>query len=87
MADLTSAEYMAKQSDHAKQLLCEGVEGITLRDTLPNSAYPLKEEAEAIYFKERRELLNTTYVRRIMDIAQDICEGENNAERLQGVNC
>lgn len=53
-------------------LVSELENGVTVRDTLPNSAYALQDEAEAMYFKTQRELLNTSHVRDIMDLAQDI---------------
>lgn len=75
-------EYVNKQMDRVKTLICEAEEGITVRDTLPNSAFPLKEEAEASYFNLYRQLLGTTFVREIMDTAQDIYWGENDATGL-----
>lgn len=76
MSFRSNPDYTVKQTSRVKILLSELESGVTVRDTLPNSAYPLKEEAEAMYFKTYRELLNTNYVRDIMDLAQDICDHE-----------
>ncbi|MCM1466576.1 MAG: hypothetical protein NC086_00400 [Alistipes sp.] len=40
-------------------LIQEGVNGVTKKDTMPNSAFPLENEAEAMYFKSARDFLET----------------------------
>jgi hypothetical protein len=59
-----------------KLLVREAQDGITKRDTLPNFEYPLKDEAEAVYFKKARDFLQTSLFHRIIECSQDICGGK-----------
>lgn len=82
MSFRTVPEYETKQRKRVAHLIAEGVQGITVRDTRPNTANPLEKEAEAMYFKAQREFIKTTFVRDIMDIEQDIYTEECNGKRL-----
>lgn len=55
-----------------EQLVKEGVNGQTVMDILPNTAYPLQGESEAMYFKYAREFLKTSVAHKIMERNQDI---------------
>lgn len=72
MSARMDSEYLEKQAQRRMQLVEEGVSGVTVRDTLPNTAYPLQEEAEAMYFKNARNFLKTSLAHRIIDSKQDI---------------
>ena len=49
-----------------KSLVKEGVDGITVRDTLPHTAYEFSGEAEMAYFKNVREFAKTSLAHIIM---------------------
>ena len=65
-------EYVERQTQNRKQLVKEGVTGETVRDTLPNTSYPLHGISEAMYFKNARDFLKTTLAHSIIDADQDI---------------
>ncbi len=50
-------------------LVNEAVQGITRQDTLPNSAFPIEHEAEAMYFKHARDFMGTILAKRAMTVA------------------
>lgn len=68
----TSLEYVKTQTQRRKHLVNEGVSGETVRDILPNTAYPLHGESEAMYFKNARDFLKTGLAHRIIGADQDI---------------
>lgn len=72
MSMRTSYEFLEQQNQRRKQLLEEGIMGITERDTLPNKSFPLVKESEVMYFKNAREFLKTTFAYIIMHSNQDI---------------
>lgn len=72
----TSAEYIRQQEKNKEILINEGIMGITLRAALPNLAFPLKEESEAMYFKRARDFLETTVANVIFSINQDVYGGK-----------
>lgn len=59
---------------HRKALIQEGTSGKTVRDTLPNTSFPLTGEAEAIYFKRARDFLSTTLANYILCGHQDVAD-------------
>lgn len=62
------------QKRRREALLQEGLSGITVRDTLPNTSFPLTGEAEAMYFKRARDFLETSLAHTILCGHQDIAE-------------
>lgn len=50
-----------------QSLVKEGMDGITVRDTLPNTAYEFSGEAEMAYFKNAREFAKTSLAHIIME--------------------
>lgn len=46
-----------EQKKRREALLQEGLAGITVRDTLPNTSFLWTGEAEAMYFKSARDFL------------------------------
>lgn len=75
MESRTYAEYSRQQRRNVKILIEEGVNGITQKDTMPNSAFPLVGEAEAMYFKGARDFLETTLAHIIYNRDQDVFGG------------
>lgn len=71
----TSQKFVTEQKRRRALLVREGIEGITKRDTLPNSEYPLRDEAEAMYFKKARDFLCTSLFHRIIEIDNDVYGG------------
>ena len=71
-----SLEQMTKQKERRQALIEEGVSGITKKDTLPNTSFPLYGESEAMYFRLSRNFLRTSLAKRILDISQDVFMGE-----------
>lgn len=71
-----TGEFIAKQKDVVHNLVQEGVRGETIKDTLPNSSFPLTGEAEAVYFKQLRDFSKTSLAHRIMNHNQEVYEGE-----------
>ncbi len=55
-------------------LVLEGITGKTVKDTLPNTAYPMTGEAEAMYFENAREFLKTSLAYNVMCCHQDIVD-------------
>lgn len=62
------------QKGRREALLQEGLSGITVRDTLPNTSFPWTGEAEAMYFKGARDFLKTSLAHNILCGHQDIAE-------------
>lgn len=60
------------QKQRREDLVLEGMTGKTIKDTLSNTAYPLRDEAEAMYFKNAREFLKTSLAYNVMCCHQDI---------------
>ena len=71
----SEAQYVEEQRRRIRLLVREGMEGETKMDTLPNDAFPLKKEAEAMYFTHSTNFLRTSIAHRIMDVAQDVYGG------------
>lgn len=63
------------QKSRREALVLEGVTGKTIKDTVPNTAYPMTDEAEAMYFKNAREFLKTSLAYNVMCGHQDIAGG------------
>lgn len=63
------------QKQRREDLVLEGMTGKTIKDTLSNTAYPLRDEAEAMYFKNAREFLKTSLAYNVMCCHQDIVDG------------
>ena len=61
-------DFKEEQRKHVQSLVNEGVEGITQKDVLPNSAQPLQGEVEAMYFKEMREFLENSVSEIVMEV-------------------
>lgn len=76
MYEHTSVEQMSRQKKNREKLIQEGVKGITKKDILPNTSFPLYGESEAMYFKRLRDFLKTSLAKTIMDINKDIYIGE-----------
>lgn len=64
--------YRLEQKQRREALLLEGKTGKTKKDTLPNTAYPWTDEAQAMYFKGARDFLRTSLAYTIMCGHQDI---------------
>ncbi len=60
------------QRQRREALLLEGITGKTKKDTLPATAYPWTDEAQAMYFKGARDFLKTSLAYIIMCGHQDI---------------
>lgn len=67
----TSKEYIEQQRQNKEMLIREGVSGVTKMDTMPNSAFPLENEAEAMYFKAARDFLETMAAHIIFNAGED----------------
>lgn len=67
-------ELREKNRFQRELLIKEGMSGETPRDTLPNSAPPLQDENEAMYFKELREMMKKAIIHRVFDSKQDCVE-------------
>lgn len=74
----TGGNRKTEWEQHRKALIQEGTSGKTVRDTLPNTSFPLTGEAEAIYFKRARDFLTTTLAHCILCRHQDV------ADRIEG---
>lgn len=72
----TSAEFIKRQDNNRNTLIKEGIEGVTKKDTMPNSAFPLVKEAEAMYFKKARDFLETTAAHVIFNRSTDLFGGK-----------
>ena len=55
-------------------LVLEGITGKTVKDTLPNTAYPMTGEAEAMYLETAREVLKTSLAENGLCCHQDIVD-------------
>ncbi|MBQ3584020.1 MAG: hypothetical protein IJA27_04845 [Lachnospiraceae bacterium] len=82
----TTSDFTNLQEERIKKLIGEGIRGETKMDTLPNKSFPLREEAEVMYFKYARDFLKTSLADRIMQINQDIYIGEKNEQGLSGID-
>lgn len=60
------------QNQHRSLLLQEGLSGVTIKDTLPDTSLPLTHESETMYFKCARDFLNTSLAYFILHEHQDI---------------
>ncbi len=69
-------EMLYEQKKNINILMQEGLQGVTKRDVLPNTAPPLEGEIEAMYFNELRMFLKTSIAARCMSLNQDLCGGK-----------
>ena len=60
------------QKQHRSLLLQEGLSGVTIKDTLPDTSLPLTHESEVMYFICARNFLNTSLAHFILHENQDI---------------
>jgi len=60
------------QKQRRESLLQEGLAGITVKETLPNTWFPWTKEAEAMYFKNARDFLKTSLAHNILNEHQDV---------------
>ena len=59
------------QKQHRSLLLQEGLSGVTIKDTLPDTSLPVTHEFEAMYFKCARDFLRTSLAHNILCEYQD----------------
>lgn len=64
----------SEQKKRREALLQEGLAGITVRDTLPNTSFPWTGEAEAMYFRSARDFLKTSLAHNILCDHQDLAD-------------
>lgn len=69
-------DVIEEQKRRRDMLIEECKLGITKRDTLPNTAYALNGETEAMYFKQARDFLRTSLAQRVVHVANDVCGGK-----------
>ena len=74
MENQANSNKRMEQRKRREALLLEGMTGKTVKDTLPNTSYPLTAEAQAMYFKGARDFLRTSLAYTIMCGHQDIAD-------------